>query len=808
VGSTITSGTLSSGGLTWDKVSLPSASTFMQGSSSASLLQNPLWYAAKYGGFTESTPATGTPNPNVTAEWDAINNTTGAAGADGVPDNYFDVKNPANLITAMSTIFDSASQPDASAASVATNSTNLKIESRVYQAKFSSADWSGQLLSFKINTSGVLSTTAEWDAGSIINGQNYSSGRVIITKGNTGDGVAFSYGNLTGPTGTAGTQKNLLDKVTVGATTTVDGCGPERVAYLRGDGSHEGASGTFTCASTNTVANFRERNVSKLGDIVNSNPWYVGKPVAGYSDVDQPGYSAFRTSLLSRTPVVYVAGNDGMLHGFDASVDTSTVPDGVPTATSGKEVLAYIPTGVYSNLSALTHTTYNKSHRYFVDGSPMIGDADLDSSATNNWRSVLVGAMGAGGKGYYALDVSNPANFSEANASSILLWEFTASDDADVGYAFNHPPAHASSGQPKQLVKMANGKWAVVLGNGYNSTSGKAALYILFIEEGVDGTWSSGDYVKILVDSTGNNGLSTPVPFDMDGDGIVDVVYAGDLKGNMWKFLVGSATPSNWSVAFSTTGCGATTCTPLFTALNGGTPQAITWPPEVTKHPSQPGTMVLFGTGKYLEGTDNSSTDVQAYYGIWDINNGTTTVAVADLVQRHISLDSVTDVNGNPVAVRISCDAALSTVSTCATSQVPWATKKGWFVNLPSTGERATGIPKLLNGVLYINTFIPSTAPCDAGGTGWLMGLDYINGETPQFAVFDTNNDGVIDSSDSLVVGLQVGAALGGTTLIQGSNTSTLGVGVSSLTSGVMRTNLINFGAGSRGRVNWRELVR
>ncbi|MCP5278014.1 MAG: hypothetical protein H6935_06600 [Thiobacillus sp.] len=788
----------------------PKTWTFTQSAAPAGLLKNPLWYAAKYGA-----PA---------ASWDLVDNDTGAAGADGEPDNFFEVRNPAKLSTALGEVFDRASEPDASAASVATNSTNLKIESRVYQAKFSSADWSGQLLSYKISTAGDLSAMAEWDAGVKVNAQNYLNGRAIITKGATGDGVAFAYNNLTGPTGVAGTQKNLLDKVTVGANTVVDGCGPERVAYLRGDATNEGDAGSFNCASGNSAAVFRERATSKLGDIVNSNPWYVGKPTAGYSNVDHPGYSTFRTNNLNRTAMVYVAGNDGMLHGFDASVqwDATVDVDGdgnadgdyVPTANSGKEVIAYVPTPVYANLSSLTHSTYNKNHKYFVDGSPMIGDADLDSGAANDWRSVLVGALGAGGKGYYALDVTNPANFSEANAATLFLWEFTDSDDADMGNAFNHPPAHFSTGQPRQLVKMANGKWAVVLGNGYNSTNGNAALYIVFIEEGLDGVWTAGtDYIKIVSDNTGNNGLSTPVPFDMDGNGVVDVVYAGDLKGNLWKFLVGDANPANWRVDFSAAAC-APNCNPLFQAEHGGTAQAIIWPPEVSVHPSATGALVLFGTGKYLEGTDVSNTDVQAYYGVWDKNDGATKVAVADLVQRHISTDTIQydsdgdGVNDGQVDVRISCDAANRTIANCQKPAVNWAADMGWYVDLPTAGERATGITKLLNGVLYVNTFIPSSSPCDAGGTGWLMALDYASGETPAFAVFDVDNDGDIDADDAPIVGLQVGAALGGTTLIQGANIDSLGVGVSSLTSGVMQTNLINFGAGVRGRVNWREIVQ
>lgn len=776
-------------------ITAPNAATFSQGTSAASLLKNPLWYAAKYGGFTESTPAAGTPNPNLTSEWDAKINATGVAGSDGIPDNYFDVKNPANLATAMATIFDSASQPDASAASVATNTTTLQTKTRVFQAKFSSADWSGQLLSYPLDqVTGALGTQ-DWDAGNKINGQNYSTGRVILTKGSS-DGVAFLYGSLTAAAQTSLNQ----DK-----TGTVDNCGPERVNYLRGDAAHESATGTFACASGTTINNFRVRS-SKLGDIINSNPWYVGAPAAGYSDVDYPAYSVFRASKLSRDPVVYVAANDGMLHGINSELDFTSNPAGVVTADSGKEVLAYVPSSAYAKLNRLPERTYNKDHQYVMDGSPLVGDADVAADGTStytpDWRSVLVGGLGAGGIGFYALDVSDPSTFSQSGTApaDTLLWEFTAADDADMGYAFNHPPAFSTTNYPKQMVRMANGKWAVILGNGYNSAAGKAVLYILFIKEGIDGTWTLGtDYIKIVADSAGGNGLSTPVPFDMDGNGTVDVVYAGDLKGNLWKFLVGDANPANWQVDFSTATCGASSsCVPLFTATDASSNrQPILWPSEVTTHPSGTGTMIFFGTGKYLETGDVSTTGVQTYYGVWDNNDtliattGTTAgTRASGLSQLSVSTGSQT-VSGVTYSTR--------TVTGTAGSS-------GWYLDLPTTGERATGIPKLINGILYINTFIPSTSPCDAGGTGWLMAMNYYTGLTPSHQVFPA-------FGTTPVAGVQFGAALGGTTLIQSSNSST-GYAVMSLTKGNIATlgtggvPQINFGPSVRGRVNWREIVQ
>ncbi len=768
----------------------PATAKFTQGTSTAKLLKNPLWYAAKYGGFTDSN---NNQKPDLQAEWDA--------DGDGTPDNYYDVRNPANLITAMAEIIDAASEPDASAASVATNSTNLQIESRVYQAKFSSADWSGQLLQFRILTGGTLGASSEWDAGAILNTQNYSSGRVILTKGAT-DGTGFRWANLT-----AG-QQTLLNKTAAGVT---DSLGSSRVDYLRGNASAEGTTGTA----------FRKRDTSKLGDIVNSSPWYVGIPGAGYSDVDYPGYSTFRTAHLSRKPMVYVGANDGMLHGFDASLTYSSAhPEGEVTSTSGRELIAYVPSTIYANLPWLTDRKYNRNHHYYVDGSPMIGDVDIDSSTNSDWRTVLVGSMDGGGKGYYALDVTNPTDFNETNAGSLLFWEFTDADDSDMGNAFNHPPAKLTTNQPKQIVRMANGKWAAVVGNGYNSTNGKAALFILFIEDGIDGSWTLSptlDYVKLVADAGPDNGLSTPVPFDSNGDGIVDVIYAGDLKGHVWKFLVGptpsdasvTTDPSTWKVAFSTTSCASaapSTCVPLFSAVNGsGTAQPITWPPEVTLHPDS-GLMVLVGTGKFIESSDISDTSTQTFYGLWDRNTTAgTVVSRADLLAQ-----TATDSTIGGIDYRTNSNTSLTwRETTCVT---PYATNcpgtyMGWYFDMPATGERTTGVPKLDNGVIFFNTYIPSASVCDQGGTGWLMALQYDDGSALDYPIVDTSNSGSIGADDTIVSGVKVGAALGGTTLIRGVGAGSTGIGVSSLSSGAMDTMLINFGAGARGRITWRELA-
>jgi type IV pilus assembly protein PilY1 len=505
-----------------------------------------------------------------------------------------------------------------------------------------------------------------------------------------------------------------------------------------------------------------------------------------------------------------VGANDGMLHGIDASVawidtDNAVDSDGdgnftndrdvpVPTSDAGKEVIAYVPSMVYTNLSQLTDSNYkaNGNHRYFVDSSPMVADVCTTSCTASNavWKSILVSGLGAGGKGFFALNVTNPdvaahdtANtpqFSVAQASNILLWEFK--DDVDLGFTFNNSPTNLNNGQAKQIAKFENGRWGIVLGNGYNSANGKAVLYVLFVNgpTGTGGTWQAGgvDYVRIEADAGPNNGLSAPVPFDSDGDGKVDTVYAGDLKGNMWQFDLSSTNAASW-----------TSANLLFVARDGlGNRQPIINSPEVTLHPVA-GNMVLFGTGKFLETGDATSTSVQTFYGIQDA--GSTVTGRGALIPQTILTDR-TVTQGCGVSPLPACPAA----------------PKGWYTDLPTSGERTTGTAQLVAGNIFFNTFIPSTSPCEFGGTGWEMALDYLTGEMPYPGIFDTNNDGVINNLDTAVGGLKIGAALGGTTLIKGSGTSTVGVGVSSTTDGKTPTTLINFGAGSRGRITWREIVQ
>ena len=811
----------------------PTARTYnIASSSTAGLLKDPLWYAAKWGGFKEKSNSSNN-EPDLSSEWDS-KKADGTAGSDGIPDNYFYVVNPSDLERSLNKTFVQILE-NSSASSVATNSTSLLSGSRVYQAQFNSSFWSGKLLSFKLSTTGQLDNSdPEWDAGITLN-KKLPNNRQIITynrdKANivtANIGIPFRWSSVSALTDP--TQKNALDTNSFGV---VDNKGEQRLNYLRGDKANEGTS----------VTNFRERNRSGnsdgafLGDIVNSNPWYVDAPKAGYPGSD---YLAFRTTYLNRKPVIYVGANDGMLHGFDASVDIDD-----KSITDGEEVIAYVPGKVYKNLSKLTEQEY--SHQYYVDGSPMVADAYV-----NGWKTILVGGLNAGGQGFYALNVTDPTKFDESKANELVLWEFTDEDDPDLGYTFNQPTRFSDQiPDAIQIRKMANGRWAVIVGNGYNntegddsgactdndeatpctySTTGHAVLYILFLEGGTDGKWTAGtDFIKIdtgVGSLAAPNGLATPNPVDYDGNDLVDYIYAGDLRGNLWKFDVSNADPSEWKIALNGNA--------LFTAKDaGGNPQPITSSPTVTPHPNG-GFMISFGTGKYLEISDIEpdpnltppSFQVQTLYGVWDKPDGEArSIANRSTLVEQTVIQAVTIGNKN---YRITSQEPVTWVDDPNTTGMDEA-KDGWYFDLPSSstsGERTAYNPLLRFGRFIATTLIPSSTPCKFGGDSWVMELDYLTGGRLNSSPFDVNGDTQINDGDlqtATIDGEEVPVAVGGLLLDIGITPTPTVIGgglipgstppqlhefkIFSGSSGSIQSVKESVPPGERGRINWREIT-
>ncbi len=665
----------------------PSTSvTYTLGTSTADLLQSPLYYAAKWGGFHKPKRTDDPSFPDNPLSWD----TTG----DGLPDNYYFAIDPAKLAEDLESVFKDVVETTSSAASVVANSVRLDTGTFVYQARFRTDDWSGELFAFPVNPDGSLGEMV-WEAGENIPEDHKQRNIVTFSLDQT---VPFDWDDLSED-----------QQLAIGAENET--IGAMIVDYIRGDSSNE----------IRNDGMFRNRE-RLLGDIINSDPVFVGAANYGYDRESIPkgkdgAYTAFRNSISGRPKMIYLGANDGMLHGFDSE--------------DGAELLAFVPNAVFPNLKKLTATNYNDSHRYFVDGPARAGDAYIK----DQWRTVLVGSTGAGGRSIFALDVTNPGLF-DTPGQDIVLWEFT---HADLGY---------SIGQPT-LAKLKSGHWAAIFGNGYITGDTKAKLFVLDLE--------TGEPIRIIDTGEGVdgqlNGLSTPTLVDADNNRIADYVYAGDLQGNLWKFDLTSNTPANWDVAFAGD--------PLFVARDiDGNVQPITARPTVGFHP-EGGFMLYFGTGRFFAEDDNKVDDVtdhQSFYGIRD--NGVK-ISYTDDRSEVLQEQRILFEGTPPVISGITQPDYSKQIRIVSDNQVNYSEQDGWYIDLlkPADikqGERVVSAALLRTGRIIFTTMIPSEHPCDHGGASWLMELDALTGARLDYSVFDLNGDGLFNEDDYVTVVIEI----------------------------------------------------
>jgi len=778
---------------------------------SGEALQDPMWYAAKYGGFDRTVVtnyASGTALP--TAAWDA-KRSDGSVGSDGVPDNYFYAIDPAELERSLNNIFSTILRAGGAAPAAATTS-RTQSGGYVYASTHSikakaigsdvDADASGQFLRYSFASDGTVNTTADWDAGARLTvasgGTGWSGNRKILSLSNTAP-IAFRWANLS-----TAQQNALSASLTTGTPIdTLGTIGNKRLNWLRGDSTNE-----------TILGGLRIRPTTKLGAIVNSTPWFVGTPSAGYTNAQYGGgYGAFRTGIVAANGgnnrnAVFVGANDGMLHAFDGA--------------TGQELFAYVPrtfftpmgAAPYSKLAAITAKNFDLGEswqRMTMDGSVMAADIKLGTT----WSTYLFGAFGRGARGVYALDVTKPNTVTEASPANVVKWEFTEAADTDMGYITGRTNGR-SNGQPFQTGYMANGKWAAIYGNGYNSTGGRAALFIIFADGPTSAsstTWTAGtQYIKILTPVVAgdgaDNGLASPTAIDTNNDGTIDRIYAGDLKGNVWRFDVSNADPAQWKVFNTTAGVGV----PLYkaTTVVGTTtvPQPITTPIVTFPHPSG-GYQLFFATGKSLESNDYpmSSVYTNTMYGIYDKPGTTSTLTTGktDLVQQTITFTGgVRFITNNTVAYS--------------------AGKLGWYADLPVSSEGVVFNP-FAEDTARVN--VRSLAPaatsdgCRYDGTSFDMVLNPISGTAIDHAVPGVSTSGAIGLSNlnyfegSGAGQFQVPASTPGPTLPPGTPPPPpplcaglcLFRSIISAGDGTLKT-VERCGACTSGRLTWREIFR
>jgi type IV pilus assembly protein PilY1 len=658
---------------------------------------------------TKSWPAAGADRPeNIDDLWHAAVNSRGM---------YLSARNTDEYSNALKDIIDDIAAVNGSEAGLAVSAKTLSTTSttKKYEAEFSSARWSGDIKAINLASTGLDSGDPPWTAAA--NFPTYDSRNLFsYNKLATGTkGVAFNWTDLS----------STMQTTMLGGSTTITGA--DLVNYLRGDRTKE-------------TGILRVR-ASMLGDIVNSTPILVKDQVDGqYAflpktsafSAAQSTYRRFLVAKKQRNAQLFVGANDGFLHAF--------------SDTNGAETFGFMPDSLLGKVKDLASLDY--THEYFVDGP--LSEADIYDTSASKWRNLVLGGTGAGAKSLFAINVpvvSYPASATavpaaltasqSAPGASDILWTISSADTtepnnfSELGYVLQ-PPEHGV---------MMDGSWVMIVGNGYESASKKAQLFII--------NALTGALIKRLdtgVGSSGTpNGLGGVRVVRNDKKQIV-AAYAGDLQGNLWKFDFSSATQSNWAVAFSGN--------PLFktTAI-----EPITAAPTYTLHPNG-GVMVLFGTGQLFATGDDSTTAQRALYGVWDmVKLGAASTVATDritvpetIVAQALSSSALTGTTGlfygltvTPVDYQIQL----------ATETRPaYMTKRGWRLPLTvGSGQRLVDNPEMAGGMVLMQTVTPSIsqAACTASSLtryGFLLDPFMMGSTQP---TFDTNADGVFTAADN-----------------------------------------------------------
>lgn len=745
---------------------------------------------------------------------------------------YLDASNASDLADELVEAFEEFSQGSGAASAVSFNSQEIQEDTLIFRAFYNTKINTGDLIAQSLTDDGLLEEPV-WSSAEALDLVDPDNREIITYDDINSTGIAFRPGTLNTD------QRNVFISNLGASEAQKNAEVTQRVNYLRGDSANE-----------RPVGNFRERPAigGRLGDIVHSTPVFVGAPNRiGRDQSPFPQsdlYSSFRATNADRDQVIYVASNDGMVHGMDAS--------------DGSEVFGYVPNNLMLGAFSRRITNlldFEYEHKFFVDLTPAVNDVYMDSDGDGDkeWITFLIGGHGAGAKAYFALNVTDPTKLTETTASDVVLWEFTEEDDTYPTDSDGNPLLNGSSMQRQDLqdtpqpvkdlgysfsvptIAMSNLKdsnqeqiWVSMFGNGYNSTAGIAKLFLLFIDEGVDGTWchpdmihnetlngplpaeciGRQDFVKIDtgfgVQDGFPNGLGTPRGIDVDGNGTLDYAYAGDTFGNMFRFDLTSDDYDDWSF------------TKIFEASyedsNGDvTLQPITTQPIVTAHPTEnDGFIVIFASGSYITVPDGRNKEIQSIYGLWD-RLSPELLDFDDLVQqRFINL----------------FDSDFGNVRALTNNEVDYSTvgsKKGWYNHLDAVavngnqliddpefpGERAIRNIQLRGGLAFVNSVIPrsDTSCVDIAG-GFALSFCPGTGGTNCLGsrgIFDLDNDGAFDDGDEVD-----GQVVAGTRFEDAVPTDSSFIEDKRITQlsdkSLDSTKTNTSGGNNTGRLSWKEL--
>ena len=638
---------------------------------------------------------------------------------------YYQATDSTGLNAALSSALSDITSKAGSGGSGVASGTTLASGTSYFQTSYDPKDWRGTIKSFGFTSSGAVNTsTTLWTTDTtIVPGATAPTYQSWNTTSNAA--VTLAYGNFS-----PAQQTTLSQSLPTGIT------GNDLVEWSKG---------------TNKTG-LKVRNVL-LGDIINS-PLVLAAPT-DKTAADLSGdstYSAYLTTKAANMNAnLVVNANDGFVN--------------IINSANGTRRYAYMPSSVLPSLRLIADPTYinGVSHKFLVDGQVGVFDAQSGTA----WKTLAIGGTGAGGKTFYGLQLF------DASAGNVIkaLWDVSAPTTAstanafnDLGYAYARP----------EVARLADGRWAAFISNGYGSNSGVAALYVLDVRDG-------SLIKKIVIDSTETtNGLSS-VKLKVNSSNVVQAAYGGDLKGRLWKFDLSATSTDSWGVAFSGK--------PLFTTAGGAT-QPITAQPLLADN-SVGGKQIFFGTGKFNETADKTNKDLQAFYSVWDADGGSGQLTVSSL-----QAQAVTGVFSGSSGQFV----------TTTQNDTTYPGEKGWYLplvyNNALIGERVINQASLVLGrIVFTTASVDTTDPCSSFGTGKLVELDAFSGKMLNYAVLDTNADGVVDSNDTISSGVVFTGGIPTLNAIVNGATRKI---VNDSSGGI--TTLVEKPGGGSRRIMWRQI--